>query len=49
MAVVLSGGVVNPMANGIVGGGFMVVRSVYMLETLAFDFGETASSASKQV
>lgn len=49
VAVALCGGVVNPMASGIGGGGFMVVRSADTSETLAFDFRETAPAASTQV
>lgn len=48
VAVALCGGVVNPMASGIGGGGFMVVRSVETSETLAIDFRETAPAAATQ-
>ncbi|CAI9263054.1 unnamed protein product [Lactuca saligna] len=48
VAVALCGGVVNPMASGIGGGGFMVVRSADTSETLAFDFRETAPAAATQ-
>ncbi|KAI3709598.1 hypothetical protein L2E82_39364 [Cichorium intybus] len=48
VAVALCGGVVNPMASGIGGGGFMVVRSADTSETMAFDFRETAPAAATQ-
>ncbi|PWA90995.1 gamma-glutamyltranspeptidase 1 [Artemisia annua] len=46
--VALCGGVVNPMASGIGGGGFMVVRSADTLQAQAFDCRETAPSAASQ-
>nr|XP_043626653.1 glutathione hydrolase 3-like [Erigeron canadensis] len=48
VAAALCLGVVNPMASGIGGGGFMVVRSADTSETLAFDFRETAPSAASE-
>ncbi|KAI3805669.1 hypothetical protein L1987_28242 [Smallanthus sonchifolius] len=48
VSVALCGGVVNPMASGIGGGGFMVVRSADTSQTQAFDFRETAPAASSQ-
>ncbi|PWA99532.1 gamma-glutamyltranspeptidase 1 [Artemisia annua] len=48
VSVALCGGVVNPMASGIGGGGFMVVRSADTLQAQAFDFRETAPSAASQ-
>nr|XP_043628418.1 glutathione hydrolase 3-like [Erigeron canadensis] len=48
VAVTLCGGIVNPMASGIGGGGFMVVRSADTSKTKAFDFRETAPLASSQ-
>nr|GEW71471.1 gamma-glutamyltranspeptidase 3-like isoform X1 [Tanacetum cinerariifolium] len=48
VSVALCGGVVNPMASGIGGGGFMVVRSADTSQTQAFDFRETAPSAASQ-
>lgn len=48
VATALCLGVVNPMASGIGGGGFMVVRSSATLQTLAFDMRETAPLASSQ-
>ncbi|XP_024959882.1 glutathione hydrolase 3-like [Cynara cardunculus var. scolymus] len=48
VAVALCGGVVNPMASGIGGGGFMVVRSADTSQTQAFDFRETAPAAASQ-
>lgn len=49
VATALCLGVVNPMASGIGGGGFMVVRSSATSQTLAFDMRETAPLASSQV
>nr|GFD00270.1 gamma-glutamyltranspeptidase 1 [Tanacetum cinerariifolium] len=49
VAVSLCLGVVNPMASGIGGGGFMVVRSADTLQTTAFDFRETAPLAASEV
>ncbi|GJW17911.1 gamma-glutamyltranspeptidase 1 [Tanacetum coccineum] len=48
VSVALCGGVVNPMASGIGGGGFMVVRSADTSQTQAFGFRETAPSAASQ-
>ncbi|KAI3701419.1 hypothetical protein L6452_26478 [Arctium lappa] len=48
VAVALCGGVVNPMASGIGGGGFMVVRSADTSQTQAFDFRETAPASASQ-
>ncbi|XP_023744413.1 glutathione hydrolase 3 [Lactuca sativa] len=48
VAVALCVGVVNPMASGIGGGGFMVVRSAETSQTLAFDFRETAPLAASE-
>ncbi|GJY47260.1 gamma-glutamyltranspeptidase 1 [Tanacetum coccineum] len=48
VSVALCGGVVNPVASGIGGGGFMVVRSADTSQTQAFDFRETAPSAASQ-
>lgn len=48
VAVASCGGVVNPMASGIGGGGFMVVRSSDTSETLAIDFRESAPAAASQ-
>ncbi|KAI3754221.1 hypothetical protein L1987_54000 [Smallanthus sonchifolius] len=48
VSVALCGGVVNPMASGIGGGGFMVVRSADTSHTQAFDFRETAPAAASQ-
>lgn len=42
-------GVVNPMASGIGGGAFMIVRSSSTSQTQAFDMRETASLAASQV
>lgn len=49
VATALCVGVVNPMASGIGGGGFMVVRSAATSKTQAFDMRETAPSAASQV
>lgn len=49
VATALCVGVVNPMASGIGGGGFMVVRSSATSKTQAFDMRETAPSAASQV
>lgn len=49
VAVALCLGVVNPMASGVGGGGFMVVRSADTSQTLAFDFRETAPLAASEV
>ncbi|KAD4180351.1 hypothetical protein R6Q59_009708 [Mikania micrantha] len=48
VSVALCEGVVNPMASGIGGGGFMVVRSADTSQTQAFDFRETAPAAASQ-
>ncbi|KAK9071991.1 hypothetical protein SSX86_008422 [Deinandra increscens subsp. villosa] len=48
VSVALCEGVVNPMASGIGGGGFMVVRSADTARTQAFDFRETAPAAASQ-
>lgn len=48
VSVALCEGIVNPMASGIGGGGFMVVRSADTSQTQAFDFRETAPSAASQ-
>ena len=48
VATALCVGVVNPMASGIGGGAFMVVRSAYSAEALAFDMRETAPSAASE-
>ncbi|KAI3524680.1 hypothetical protein L1887_03343 [Cichorium endivia] len=48
VATALCLGVVNPMASGIGGGGFMVVRSAETSQTLAFDFRETAPLAATE-
>ncbi|KAK9947877.1 hypothetical protein M0R45_003475 [Rubus argutus] len=48
VATALCVGVVNPMASGIGGGGFMVVRSSETSKTQAFDMRETAPSAASQ-
>ncbi|KAJ9551213.1 hypothetical protein OSB04_015258 [Centaurea solstitialis] len=48
VAVALCGGIVNPMASGIGGGGFMVLRSADTSQTQAFDFRETAPAAASQ-
>lgn len=49
VATALCLGVVNPMASGIGGGGFMVVRSSSTSEVLAIDMRETAPLAASQV
>ncbi|KAJ0772374.1 putative glutathione gamma-glutamate hydrolase, Gamma-glutamyltransferase [Helianthus annuus] len=49
VSVALCVGVVNPMASGIGGGGFMVVRSAATSRSQAFDFRETAPAAASQV
>lgn len=49
VATTLCLGVVNPMASGIGGGSFMVVRSSATSQTLAFDMRETAPLAASQV
>lgn len=49
VATALCVGVVNPMASGIGGGGFMVVRSSATSKAQAFDMRETAPSAASQV
>uniref|UniRef100_A0A7N0TR27 Glutathione hydrolase n=2 Tax=Kalanchoe fedtschenkoi TaxID=63787 RepID=A0A7N0TR27_KALFE len=48
VATALCVGVVNPMASGIGGGGFMVVRSAETSETIAYDFRETAPEAASE-
>ncbi|KAM0037237.1 putative glutathione gamma-glutamate hydrolase, Gamma-glutamyltransferase [Helianthus debilis subsp. tardiflorus] len=48
VSVALCEGVVNPMASGIGGGGFMVVRSAATSRSQAFDFRETAPAAASQ-
>ncbi|KAG2712982.1 hypothetical protein I3760_04G152500 [Carya illinoinensis] len=48
VATALCLGVVNPMASGIGGGGFMIVRSSSTSQTQAFDMRETAPSAASQ-
>ncbi|KAI7725871.1 hypothetical protein M8C21_010939 [Ambrosia artemisiifolia] len=48
VSVALCEGVLNPMASGIGGGGFMVVRSAATSRTQAFDFRETAPAAATQ-
>lgn len=49
VATALCVGVVNPMASGIGGGAFMVVRSASTSEALAFDMRETAPSSASEV
>lgn len=49
VATALCLGVVNPMASGVGGGGFMVVRSADTLQTQTFDFRETAPLAATEV
>ena len=49
VATALCLGVVNPMASGVGGGAFMIVRSSSLSQTLAFDMRETAPLASSQV
>ncbi|XP_021723488.1 gamma-glutamyltranspeptidase 3-like [Chenopodium quinoa] len=48
VATALCVGVVNPMASGIGGGAFMVVRSASTSEALAFDMRETAPLAASE-
>ncbi|KAL4296894.1 hypothetical protein GQ457_12G022640 [Hibiscus cannabinus] len=48
VATALCVGVVNPMASGIGGGSFMVVRSSSTSQVQAFDSRETAPSAASQ-
>ncbi|KAF3442934.1 hypothetical protein FNV43_RR16852 [Rhamnella rubrinervis] len=48
VATALCVGVVNPMASGIGGGGFMVVRSSSTAKTEAFDLRETAPLAASE-
>ncbi|KAH7852876.1 hypothetical protein Vadar_030363 [Vaccinium darrowii] len=48
VATALCLGVVNPMASGIGGGAFMLVRSSSTSQTQAFDMRETAPSAASQ-
>ncbi|XP_057544555.1 glutathione hydrolase 3 isoform X2 [Amaranthus tricolor] len=48
VATALCVGVVNPMASGIGGGAFMVVRSASTSEALAFDMRETAPAAASE-
>ncbi|ESR64598.1 hypothetical protein CICLE_v10007750mg [Citrus x clementina] len=48
VATALCLGVVNPMASGIGGGAFMVLRSSATSQTLAFDMRETAPQAASQ-
>lgn len=49
VATALCLGIVNPMASGIGGGAFMIVRSSSASKTEAFDMRETAPSAASQV
>lgn len=49
VATALCLGVVNPMASGVGGGGFMVVWSADTSQTRAFDFRETAPLAASEV
>lgn len=49
VATALCVGVVNPMASGIGGGGFMVVRSSETSQTVAYDLRETAPAAASEV
>lgn len=49
VATALCVGVVNPMASGIGGGAFMVVRSSSTSQVQAFDARETAPLAASQV
>lgn len=49
VATALCLGVVNPMASGIGGGGFMIVLSSSTSQTQAFDMRETAPLAASQV
>ncbi|GKV11832.1 hypothetical protein SLEP1_g23051 [Rubroshorea leprosula] len=48
VATALCVGVVNPMASGIGGGAFMIVRSSSTSKTEAYDMRETAPSAASQ-
>ncbi|XP_074297427.1 glutathione hydrolase 3-like [Silene latifolia] len=48
VATALCVGVVNPMASGIGGGAFMVVRSASTSKALAFNMRETAPAAASQ-
>lgn len=49
VATALCVGVVNPMASGIGGGAFMVVRSASTSKAQAFDMRETAPLAASEV
>lgn len=49
VATALCVGVVNPMASGIGGGAFMIVRSSSTLQTQAFDMRETAPLLASEV
>lgn len=49
VATALCVGVVNPMASGIGGGAFMVIRSSSTSKAEAFDMRETAPLAASQV
>lgn len=49
VATALCLGVVNPMASGIGGGGFLIFRSASSLQTQAFDLRETAPLAASEV
>lgn len=48
VAAALCLGVVNPMASGVGGGGFMIVRSAATSQTQAIDFRETAPLAASE-
>ncbi|KAK2968225.1 hypothetical protein RJ640_027357, partial [Escallonia rubra] len=48
VATALCLGIVNPMASGIGGGGFMIVRSSATSQTQAFDMRETAPLAATE-
>ncbi|XP_024979802.1 glutathione hydrolase 3-like [Cynara cardunculus var. scolymus] len=48
VAVALCLGVVNPMASGVGGGGFMIVRSAATSQSQAIDFRETAPLAASE-
>ncbi|GLT61532.1 hypothetical protein SLA2020_342320 [Shorea laevis] len=48
VATALCVGVVNPMASGIGGGAFMIIRSSSTSKTEAYDMRETAPSAASQ-
>uniref|UniRef100_A0A5B7ALX6 Glutathione hydrolase n=1 Tax=Davidia involucrata TaxID=16924 RepID=A0A5B7ALX6_DAVIN len=48
VATALCLGVINPVASGIGGGSFMIVRSSSTSETLAFDMRETSPLAASQ-